>query len=146
MNAKAETRTIALEYDLPHAPAKVWRALTEPALLAKWLMANDLKPTAGHKFRFTQEPTQWWDGIVNCEVLEVELHKRLRYSWRSGPPSPLDTVVTWTLTPTPSGGTRLALEHSGFLPTDKFAADGASKGWQRMVREGLPKVLAGLNP
>lgn len=146
MTTKPETQTISLEYDLPHPPAKVWRALTEPDLLARWLMANDLEPAAGHRFTFRQDPTPWWDGIVNCEVLEVEPHKRLRYSWRSGPPSPLDTVVTWTLTPTPSGGTRLTLEHSGFLPGDKFAADGAGKGWRKMVEEKLRDVLAGLNP
>jgi uncharacterized protein YndB with AHSA1/START domain len=62
--------------------------------------------------------------VVHCEMLEIDLHKRLRYSWRSGPESSrLDTVVTWTLTPTQSGGTRLVLEHSGFLPG--FAFDGA---------------------
>ena len=77
MNTKAETKAISLEFDLPHPPVKVWRALT------------------------------WWDGIVRCEVLEVDPPKRLRYSWPSGPESSgLDTVVTWTLTPTPSGGTR----------------------------------------
>ena len=54
----------------------------------------------------------------------------------------LDTVVTWTLTPTPSGGPRLELEHSGFVPSNAFAFDGASKGWQRMISEGLTKVLA----
>jgi uncharacterized protein YndB with AHSA1/START domain len=57
--------------------------------------------------------------------------------------SPLDTVVTWTLTPTPSGGTRLALEHSGFVPGNAFAFDGARKGWERMLGEGLPEALAG---
>src|SRR5216684_3389646 len=103
MNAKTETRTISMEYDLPYPPAKVWRALTEPKLLAAWLMDNDMRPLAGHSFTFKAEPTPWWDGIVRCEVLEIEQHKRLRYSWRSGPASsPLDTVVTWTLTPTPS--------------------------------------------
>ena len=143
MNTKAEARSIALEYDLPHPPVKVWRALTDPKLLATWLMANDMRPLVGHSFTFTSEPTPWWDGIVRCEVLEMELHKRLRYSWRSGPESsPLDTVVTWTLTPTPSGGTRLALEHSGFGPGNAFAFDGARKGWERMVGEGLIAVLA----
>jgi uncharacterized protein YndB with AHSA1/START domain len=82
---------------------------------------------------------------VHCEVLEIDPHKRLRYTWRSGPESsPLDTVVTWTLAPTPSGGTRLALEQSGFLPANAFAFDGAGKGWQRMVGEGLAEVLAEL--
>ena len=76
-------------------------------------------------------------------MLEVELYKRIRYSWRSGPESSrLDTGVTWTLTPTPSRGTRLALEHSGFLPANAFAFDGARKGWERMVSEGLSAVLA----
>jgi uncharacterized protein YndB with AHSA1/START domain len=145
MNAKAETQSISLEYDLPHPPAKVWRALTEPELLAKWIMANDMRPLVGHSFTFKAQPTPWWDGIVHCEVLEIDLHKRLRYSWRSGPESsPLDTVVTWTLTPTPSGGTRLALEHSGFLPANKFAFDGAGKGWRHMVGERLAEVLAGV--
>jgi uncharacterized protein YndB with AHSA1/START domain len=78
---------------------------------------------------------------VHCDVLELELHKRLTYSWRSGTGSSgLDTLVTWTLTPTPSGGTRLALEHSGFQPGNAF--DGASKGWQRMAGERLREVLA----
>jgi uncharacterized protein YndB with AHSA1/START domain len=80
---------------------------------------------------------------VRCEVLVIEPHARLRYSWRSGPESsPLDTVVTWTLTPTPSGGTRLALEHSGFVPGNAFAFDGARKGWERMIGEGLTEVLS----
>src|SRR5712691_10571082 len=143
MNAKAGTQSISMEYDLPHPRAKVWRALTEPELLAAWLMANDMRALAGHRFTFKQQPTPWWDGIVHCEVLELDPHKRLRYSWRSGPESSrLDTVVTWTLTPTPSCGTKLALEHSGFLPGNAFAFDGASKGWQRMVSEGLTAVLA----
>ncbi|MBI4306451.1 MAG: SRPBCC domain-containing protein [Chloroflexi bacterium] len=143
MNAKAETQSISLEYDLPFPPDKVWRALTEPKLLETWLMATDMRPLVGHRFTFKTAPTQWWDGIVHCEILELELHKRLRYSWRSGSGSSrVDTVVDWTLTPTPSGGTRLALEHSGFLPANKPAIDGARMGWQRMVGERLREVLA----
>jgi uncharacterized protein YndB with AHSA1/START domain len=131
-----------MEVDLPHPPAKVWRALTDPELVAGWLMANDLKPQVGHSFTFRAEPTPWWDGIVRCEVLESEPHKRLRYTWRGGPAnSPLDTVVTWTLTPTASGGTRLSLEQSGFPPANKFAYEGATKGWAHMVGTKLPEVL-----
>jgi len=143
MTANTETKSISMEYDLPHAPEKVWRALTEPKLLAQWLMATDLRPVVGNSFTFKSDPTPWWDGIVRCEVLELDPNKRLSYSWRSGPESsPLDTVVTWMLTPTPSGGTRLALEQSGFLPANAFAFDGASKGWRRMISQGLTEVLA----
>ena len=142
MSSIGETQSVSLAWNLPHPPAKVWRALTEPKLLAQWLMANDMRTAVGHRSTFRQEPTPWWDGIVHCEVLEIELHKRLRYSWRSGPESSrLDTVVTWTITPTQSGATRFTLDHSGFLPSNAFAFDGASKGWQRMVGE-LREVLA----
>jgi uncharacterized protein YndB with AHSA1/START domain len=121
---------------------KVWRALTDPELVSAWLMKNDLQPTVGHSFTFKQEPTPWWDGIVRCEVLESDPHQRLQYSWRSGSgPSGLDTVVTWTLTPTPTGGTRLRLEQSGFEPTNKFAFEGALKGWECMSTERLHAVL-----
>jgi uncharacterized protein YndB with AHSA1/START domain len=143
MSANAETKSVSLAYELPHPPAKVWRALTEPELLVAWLMSNDMRPLVGHKFTFKAQPMPWWDGVVHCEVLELEPHKRLRYSWRSGPESsPLDTVVTWTLTPTPSGGTRLALEQTGFQPANAFAFDGARKGWERMVGVSLREVFA----
>jgi uncharacterized protein YndB with AHSA1/START domain len=141
----AASTSIALELELPHPPAKVWRALTEPALLSKWLMATDLRPVVGQHFTFTSDPTPWWDGIVRCEVQALEPERRLRYSWRSGKgASTLDTVVTWTLTPTPAGGTRLGLEHTGFTPTNKFAFDGARTGWQHMIGERLRDVLGQL--
>jgi uncharacterized protein YndB with AHSA1/START domain len=136
MTTQAETRTISLEYDLPHPPEKVWRALTDPALVKAWLMSTDLVPEVGRAFTFKAEPTPWWDGIVSCEVREVQLHRRLVYTWRA---LPLDTVVTWTLDETPSGGTKLRLEHSGFEPGHAF--DGARAGWQRMLGDALPQVL-----
>ena len=141
MTAKAETQTIAFEHDLPHAPAKVWRALTEPELIAQWLMTTDMRPLVGQSFTFTSQPTPWWDGIVNCEVQEVDLHKRLRYSWKSGtPPSGLDTVVTWTLTPT-SSGTHLRMEQTGFRTDQPQYYEGAKAGWPRFVAS-LEQVLA----
>jgi len=101
-----------------------------------------MQAAVGNSFTFRMEPSQWWDGIVHCEVLELEREKRLSYTWRSGPESsPLDTVVTWTLTPT-GQGTRLTLEHTGFVPKNKFAFQGAEQGWQRNVGERLRQVLA----
>jgi len=142
MTSETETQSISQQYELPFSPAKVWRALTEPALLARWLMTTDMEPTVGNSFTFRSEPTQWWDGVVHSEILELERERRLSYTWRSGPESsPLDTVVTWTLTPTPSGGTRLSLEHSGFVAGNKFAYSGARSGWELKVRQGLQDVL-----
>ena len=138
------TQSIAVEYDLPHPPEKVWRALTEPALVGEWLMPNDLKPVVGHKFTFAAPPIQDWDGVVQCEVLVADKPKRLSYSWRGGPSqSRLDSVVTWTLTPTPQG-THLAFEHAGFLPHNAVAFDRMGQGWRGKVREGLGRVIASL--
>ncbi|MDA8237747.1 MAG: SRPBCC domain-containing protein [Chloroflexi bacterium] len=144
MTGPGETLSIAFSWDLPHPPARVWRALTEPELLARWLMATDLRPAVGEPFTFRQEPTPWWDGIVRGEVLEAEPDRRLRYTWRSGSgPNGVDTVVTWTLTATPAGGTRLTLEQSGFLPGAAAAFEGAKQGWERMAVE-LGRVLESL--
>lgn len=141
-----ETQSISMEFDLPHAPAKVWRALTEPALLAKWLMPTDMQPLVGKAFTFKSPapPTAQWDGTVSCEMKEIELHKRLCYSWAGGG---LDsTVVTWTLTPTNAGGTLLRLEHSGFRPGKGEARffEGAKMGWKFMAGTKLGPVLAEL--
>lgn len=140
----SETKSFALDFDLPFPPKKVWRALTEPALMAKWIMPNNLKdaPKLGDSFQFKFDgpANEWWDGITHCEVQALELHKRIQYTWRGGP---LDTVVEWTLFETPDG-TRLHLVHSGFKPTDGHAQGGAEMGWKQKSKT-LAKILGELS-
>ena len=127
--AASQTESIAFEWDLPHAPEKVWRALTDPALLGEWLLpvfGMELRP--GTAFTFKTQPYPGWDGSVSCRMLEIDTHKKLRYAW-SVPF--LDTVVTFTLTPTASG-TRLSLLQSGFKPEQKREFGGARYGWAMM--------------
>ena len=136
---------IEMAWDLPHPPAKVWRALTEPALLARWLMSTDMPAVPGRPFSFQSEPSPWWDGIVHSEILELEPQRRLRYTWKGGPGAlALDTVVTWSLTPL-AGGTRLELEHRGFKPGQGQAHGGAGMAWKRNVGERLAEVLKALD-
>ncbi len=136
--AKSQTETLWFEVELSHAPEKVWRALTDPTLLAEWLLpvfGLELEP--GVTFTFKREPLPGWDGVVHCRVLEVEAPTRISYTWVVGD---MDTVVAFTLTPTASG-TRLSLVHSGFRPDQKQNFGGARYGWRHMG-EKLVDVLA----
>jgi uncharacterized protein YndB with AHSA1/START domain len=143
------TESIVVDYMLNEPPAEVWRALTEPKLLAMWLMENDIKPVVGHRFKFRAKPMGNWDGIVSCEVLEVDEPNKLVYSWKGGDGKNenyghlLDTVVTWTLTPSTSGGTKLNLVHYGFDPND-YAFSIMSQGWKQMLpAEKMTRILRG---
>src|SRR5262249_46652241 len=125
---------IVAEDLLRHPPEKVWKALTSAELVARWLMPNDFKPVVGRRFTFTTRPMGDWDGVVQCEVLEVVPPRRLVYSWRGGAEAArLDSVVTWTLQPE-GGGTRLRMVQSGFRsPHNDVAFDAMSPGWRRIV-------------
>jgi uncharacterized protein YndB with AHSA1/START domain len=139
------TDAVVVDYELAAAPDVVWRALTESDLLARWLMANDFEPTVGHKFTFQANPAPNWDGIVHCEVLEVDEPHRLAYAWRGGAGEyALDTVVTWTLTPDGSGGTLLHLEHAGFLPKNAMGREGMGRGWRGPIAERLRELTESL--
>src|SRR6266478_4633799 len=51
--AQSQTESISFEFDLHHLPEKVWRALTDPELLAEWLLpVVDLKLERGAAFTF----------------------------------------------------------------------------------------------
>ena len=129
--APSQTEGISFEFDLHHSPEKVWRALTDPVLLTEWLLPIvELKLEPQAVFTFKTQPYPGWDGIVNCRLLEIEVPTKLSYAWVVGGMA-LDTVVTFTLTPTPSG-TRLSLVHSGFKPDQKQNIGGARYGWKMM--------------
>jgi uncharacterized protein YndB with AHSA1/START domain len=139
MNAESPLKSIVVEGDLPYAPEKVWRALTDTKLIAQWLMPNDFQPHVGTRFTFKTKPMGDWDGVVHCEVLIAEPPRLLRYSWKGGADtnssygSTLDSVVTWTLTPA-DGGTHLKMEHAGFRsPQNDFAYEAMSPGWGRIM-------------
>ncbi len=136
---QAETLDVAIERELPFPPEKVWRALTQPHLIAEWLMKNDFKPEMGHRFNLSGE----WGGVLDCEVLLVEPPEMLSYTWNYNHDNPaynLKSVVTFTLTPTPAG-TLLRMEQSGFRPDQNQAYGGAKAGWPSYF-ENLEQVLA----
>ncbi len=135
--APSQTDAIEFEIELKHPPQKVWRALTDPALLSEWLLpVVDLSLEPGAKFAFQAPPQPDWDGAVQCRCLEIERHKKLSWQWVVGA---LDTVVTFSLTPT-GGGTRLEIVQSGFAEDQKKNFGGARYGW-RMMGQRLIDLL-----
>jgi uncharacterized protein YndB with AHSA1/START domain len=126
-----ETRSVIMEREVAFPPEKIWRALTQPHLIAEWLMKNDFMPAIDHRFTLRGD----W-GSVECKVLAVEPHRTLSYSWDA---MGLESIVTWTLTPT-SAGTHLRVEQAGFRPDQQQAYQGAQYGWRKFLGN-LEQVL-----
>ncbi|MFA5564341.1 MAG: SRPBCC domain-containing protein [Acidimicrobiia bacterium] len=138
--------TIRVDQFYPHAPAKVWRALTTPDLMAQWLMPNDFQAVIGHRFTFTAAPIEAtnFSGTIACEVMEVRPLELLRITWRDADGSnPLDSTVTFHLRPE-GHGTRLIVEQSGFNPDDpgqQMARRIMNGGWRSHILQRLGAVL-----
>jgi uncharacterized protein YndB with AHSA1/START domain len=121
--------TIRLDHFYKHAPAAVWKALTDSALHARWWAPGDVKAVLGHKFEL--DMGQW--GKQACEVIAVENERLLRYKFATGK---LDTILTWQLIPE-GDGTRLKLTHEGFdldSPMGKMAYEGMKPGWPSVLQ------------
>jgi uncharacterized protein YndB with AHSA1/START domain len=136
----ASTHTLVIEREFPHTPEKIWRALTESNLIQQWLMDNDFAPKVGHKFTLRMPPVQGWNGVIDSQVLAIEPHRLLSYTWGT---MGLESVITFTLTAT-GAGTHLRMEQSGFPSTDSPSYKGATYGWQNFLTK-LEQVVAGLN-
>ena len=138
----ADTHEIVVDEVLPHAPEVVWKTLTTPELMARWLKMTPtgFEPATGNRFTYQTTPAGGWDGVIHCLVLDVIPHERLVYQWRGGHDantgygSRLKTVVTWTLSKV-DGGVRVRLVHSGFrLPENETAFKGMSHGWPEVLQ------------
>jgi uncharacterized protein YndB with AHSA1/START domain len=104
----ADAQALDFEFELNATLDKVWRALTEPQLVAGWLAPDAIGADLG--------------GPVDCRVLEAEPERFIRYAWRGdGEAGPLETEVLFELAQT-GAKVRLRLTHSGFLPAAVAAA------------------------
>jgi uncharacterized protein YndB with AHSA1/START domain len=136
--------------EYPHPVATVWRALTDPALVARWTTTGQggrpeaFAPTVGTRFRFVAKPTIGWRGIVDCEVLEVDAPRLLRYSWR-GDEHGATTFVAYHLEPC-AVGTRFTWKHTGFTGPGGFVMSRLLRSVRsKMLRQALPAVLTDLD-
>lgn len=137
------SETVELDVELRSPIERVWNALTDSAMLSRWMLfkSNDFRPVVGHTFQFRDAPG--FEGAIDCEVTEVDEPHRLSYTWVTAgqDDQPHSTVVTWTLTEADEGVTQLHLEQSGFRSGAKQEIGGARYGWMSMLDE-LQNVLS----
>src|ERR1700728_4842911 len=80
------TCKIVVDEVLPHTLDVVWRTLTTPALMGRWLKMEpkgfELK--AGKRFTYQTTPAGEWDGVIHCQVLEAVPNERQVYAWKGG--------------------------------------------------------------
>lgn len=87
--ADRQADTLVLEYEFDEPPEKVWRAVSDPGLRAKWL------------------PEAVADGEPAATVPGAEL----RYRMQDDTPPFLASVVSFAVAPRAGGGTRLTIVH-----------------------------------
>lgn len=128
---------IELTERFQHPVARVWQALTDSEIMARWLMPNDFRLEIGHEFTFRGPPIPavGHDGIARCRVLDFAPERFLTISFASDGGSRLESTVTWTLLPD-EGGTRVTLLHHGFDPDNPV-----HQLSRRMMSGGWPGVL-----
>ncbi|GAA0358555.1 SRPBCC family protein [Bacillus horti] len=126
---------LSLDFQYKTSIERLWTALTDSGMLAKWILANDFKPVVGHCFQFQAEPNEYWDGLIEGEVLMVDPPNQLSYTWASGDEQ---HTVIWTLKDLGDGNVNLHLDQTGFSNPHGLA--GAKHGWTAWSTE-LEKVL-----
>jgi uncharacterized protein YndB with AHSA1/START domain len=157
-------RTIVIERLLPHSRERVWKALTDRAILGKWFMETDFEPEVGRAFTFRMKPQRGWDGVTHCEVIDLRPEQSIAYTYRGtatgekaiacagvksdsvksvgkGFMTELDTVLRFTLTEK-DGRTHLRMEHSGFVGLKLVLVSFIMEmGWKRSVLPRLERLL-----
>lgn len=139
MNAKRIIQDVVY----PHSLQRVWAALTESNALSQWLLPNTFELRVGHRFTFREETyhrNKRWNGVIECEVIEVEPLRRLVYTWLAHPDVP-EMLISFTLEAV-AGGTRLHLEQKVFTRTeaDRTFVQKALPSLSALLAGGLPHM------
>ena len=130
MNTKRITQDVVYSHSLE----KVWAALTQSNALSQWLLPNTFELRVGHRFTFREETyrrQEGWNGIIECEVIEIEPLRRLAYTWSAHPSLP-EMLISFTLKPV-ACGTLLHLEQEVYIRTKQ------NNGF---VQQALPSLHA----
>jgi uncharacterized protein YndB with AHSA1/START domain len=138
--------SIEFQCELPDPPEKVWRALTVPDLLAAWMMPNDIKPepAAALPLPGRMQPSNAKYSKPSpdacCAIPGGSGRSQAMQPRRDPLDSPLDSIVTFTLDRTISGGTHLRIVHGGFARATMPAVAMSSAGCRLSLNSHKPNV------
>lgn len=96
----------------------VWRYFEDPDLLAAWLMRNNFSGNVGEPFQFFARPSNDWDGVLYCKLVEFDPPHKVAYTWDANDIDG-ETLVVIELFEE-ADGTRIRLIHTNF---DQAARD-----------------------
>lgn len=118
----------------------LWRAVTEPDLLAQWLGdCSDLRLEEGHEFLLQLPPRPWFDGAIRARVHHVDAGRTWQMTW-SNPELHQDTLARLSVIATPEGS-RLEITHSGFSGGGFKMKILHVLGWTKVLKVDLARVL-----
>jgi uncharacterized protein YndB with AHSA1/START domain len=118
-------------YNIKATPERVWAALTDPKLQAKW--SGD---SAEYDARVGGTYILFGDYVTG-EIIEYDPPNKLAQTWKPSDWTIDDSVVTFTLTKS-RGGTQLDLVHENVQPEDY---DGTAQGWDEYYIGAIQKML-----
>lgn len=142
-----EQLSLNLKRFFPVAPAKVWRAWTDPQALGQWFRPNasfsvpvaEADVRVGGRFRVLMVNAQGEEFDLHGIYLEVISERRLVMTWGWRNQSAHESLVTVTLLPA-RDGTQLELRHDQYRdfenePTHEQGWNGAFDKLERLLRE-----------
>jgi len=146
-NTKTKERpSLALVRKLDAAPAKVWRALTEPEMLKRWMAPDaafkipvaEIELRVGGRYRIVMVSPDGEEHDVRGVYREIVPNRKLVHTWAWKSTPERESVVTMELRAAGSG-TELTLTHEQFA--DEQARDKHQHGWTGCLA-GLERFLA----
>ena len=127
---------------------RVWRTLTEAALVTQWMGCLRFRAEPGHIFYLQPDRARRTaddiEGAIACRIEVLDRPRRLSFSW--GFPEVPDTYVDIRLRNIP-GGTHVRLIHSGWDQFDDRATEevrgGLGQAWHTVALPALKAVAEG---
>jgi len=112
---------LTYEYELDAPPEKVWRALTVPEFLQRWLVqpqpAGDDEQAAA----------------ASLSLLESETGRYVRYAMGEREDEPAEDIVTFLIDPNDAGGTTFRIVHEA-RPAGKLSVTAANGNRPALLR------------